>query len=104
MLPLDVVARQLQEQQLQARQLVLQQQAASAVAAASKTQREVRSDSLHLLVHKHALIPSLPSAALSAESVECAAVAGALVSLHCLCRCHSACCIACAGAASCITF
>lgn len=37
----DAVARQLQEQQLQARQLVLQQQAASAVAAASKTQREV---------------------------------------------------------------
>ncbi|KAL0024901.1 hypothetical protein WJX77_001165 [Trebouxia sp. C0004] len=35
------IARQLQEQQLQARQLVLQQQAASAVAAASKTQREV---------------------------------------------------------------
>lgn len=31
----------MQEQQLQARQLVLQQQAASAVAAASKTQREV---------------------------------------------------------------
>ena len=38
---LFAVARQLQEQQLQARQLVLQQQAASAVAAASKTQREV---------------------------------------------------------------
>ena len=36
------VARQLQEQQLKARQLVLQQQAASATAAASKTQREVR--------------------------------------------------------------
>jgi hypothetical protein len=36
------VARQMQEQQLKARQLVLQQQAASAVAAASKTQREVR--------------------------------------------------------------
>ena len=35
------VARQMQEQQLKARQLVLQQQAASAVAAASKTQREV---------------------------------------------------------------
>ena len=32
----------MQEQQLKARQLVLQQQAASAVAAASKTQREVR--------------------------------------------------------------
>lgn len=31
----------MQEQQLRARQLVLQQQAASAVAAASKTQREV---------------------------------------------------------------
>ena len=31
----------MQEQQLKARQLVLQQQAASAVAAASKTQREV---------------------------------------------------------------
>jgi len=30
------------EQQLRARQMVLQQQAASAVAAASKTQREVR--------------------------------------------------------------
>ena len=39
------VARQLQEQQLKARQLVLQQQAASATAAASKTQREVRSGS-----------------------------------------------------------
>ena len=39
---MSAVARQLQEQQLQARQLVLQQQAASAVAAASKTQREVR--------------------------------------------------------------
>ena len=38
----NAVARQLQEQQLQARQLVLQQQAASAVAAASKTQREVK--------------------------------------------------------------
>ena len=36
------VARQMQEQQLKARQLVLQQQAASATAAASKTQREVR--------------------------------------------------------------
>ncbi|KAK9808981.1 hypothetical protein WJX72_007369 [[Myrmecia] bisecta] len=35
------IARQMQEQQLKARQLVLQQQAASAVAAASKTQREV---------------------------------------------------------------
>lgn len=35
------MARQLQEQQLKARQLVLQQQAASATAAASKTQREV---------------------------------------------------------------
>ena len=35
------VARTMQEQQLKARQLVLQQQAASAVAAASKTQREV---------------------------------------------------------------
>ena len=35
------VARQMQEQQLRARQAVLQQQAASAVAAASKTQREV---------------------------------------------------------------
>lgn len=35
------MARQMQEQQLRARQLVLQQQAASAVAAASKTQREV---------------------------------------------------------------
>ncbi|EFN57106.1 hypothetical protein CHLNCDRAFT_143928 [Chlorella variabilis] len=35
------IARQMQEQQLRARQLVLQQQAASAVAAASKTQREV---------------------------------------------------------------
>lgn len=35
------VARQMQEQQLRSRQLVLQQQAASAVAAASKTQREV---------------------------------------------------------------
>lgn len=35
------VARQMQEQQLRARQLVLQQQALSAVAAASKTQREV---------------------------------------------------------------
>ena len=43
------VARQLQEQQLQARQLVLQQQAASAVAAASKTQREVRSDIVNML-------------------------------------------------------
>ena len=32
----------MQEQQLKASQLVLQQQAASAVAAASKTQREVR--------------------------------------------------------------
>jgi len=32
----------MQEQQLLARQMVLQQQAASAVAAASKTQREVR--------------------------------------------------------------
>lgn len=31
----------MQEQQLRARQLVLQQQALSAVAAASKTQREV---------------------------------------------------------------
>lgn len=38
---LPAVARQMQEQQLRARQLVLQQQAASAVAAASKTQREV---------------------------------------------------------------
>ena len=37
----SAVARQMQEQQLRARQLVLQQQAASAVAAASKTQREV---------------------------------------------------------------
>ncbi|KAL4433887.1 hypothetical protein ABPG75_000328 [Micractinium tetrahymenae] len=35
------IARQMQEQQLRARQLVLQQQALSAVAAASKTQREV---------------------------------------------------------------
>ncbi len=35
------VARQMQEQQLIARQLVLQQQAASAVIAASKIQREV---------------------------------------------------------------
>lgn len=35
------IQRQMQEQQLRARQLVLQQQAASAVAAASKTQREV---------------------------------------------------------------
>jgi splicing factor U2AF subunit len=35
------IARQMQEQQLRARQLVLQQQAASAVLAASKTQREV---------------------------------------------------------------
>ena len=39
------VARTMQEQQLKARQLVLQQQAASAVAAASKTQREVCSPS-----------------------------------------------------------
>lgn len=38
---LSAVARQMQEQQLRARQLVLQQQALSAVAAASKTQREV---------------------------------------------------------------
>lgn len=37
----STIARQMQEQQLRARQLVLQQQAASAVAAASKTQREV---------------------------------------------------------------
>lgn len=36
------VAKQMQEQQLRARQMVLQQQAASATAAASKTQREVR--------------------------------------------------------------
>ena len=35
------IARQMQEQQLRARQLVLHQQAASAVIAASKTQREV---------------------------------------------------------------
>lgn len=35
------MARKMQEQQLQARQLVLQQQAASAVKAASRTQREV---------------------------------------------------------------
>ena len=35
------VKRQMAEQQLRARQMVLQQQAASAVAAASKTQREV---------------------------------------------------------------
>lgn len=40
---MHAVAKQMQEQQLRARQLVLQQQAASAVAAASKTQREVRS-------------------------------------------------------------
>ncbi len=37
----DEIKRQMQEQQLKARQLVLQQQASSAVAAASKTQREV---------------------------------------------------------------
>eukprot|EP00884_Botryococcus_braunii_P018779 jgi/Botrbrau1/5585/Bobra.97_2s0015.1 len=37
----EEVARQMQEQQLKARQLVLQQQAACAIAAASKTQREV---------------------------------------------------------------
>ncbi len=96
---LTAVARQLQEQQLQARQLVLQQQAASAVAAASKTQREVRRSyatqgvkythitgfcSPHL-VHTHCL------------QCCCAAVAGVcLVALpvqvsfsllHCLCRC-----------------
>ena len=35
------VKKQMAEQQLRARQMVLQQQAASAVAAASKTQREV---------------------------------------------------------------
>lgn len=35
------VKREMAEQQLRARQMVLQQQAASAVAAASKTQREV---------------------------------------------------------------
>ncbi|KAL4545959.1 hypothetical protein Ndes2526B_g05081 [Nannochloris sp. 'desiccata'] len=37
----SAIARQMQEQQLRARQLVLHQQAASAVIAASKTQREV---------------------------------------------------------------
>jgi len=37
----EEIKRQMQEQQLRARQLVLQQQASSAVAAASKTQREV---------------------------------------------------------------
>ena len=36
------VRRQMLEQQLKARQMVLAQQASSAVAAASKTQREVR--------------------------------------------------------------
>ncbi|KAK9785344.1 hypothetical protein WJX73_004716 [Symbiochloris irregularis] len=37
----EELAKQMQEQQLRARQMVLQQQAASATAAASKTQREV---------------------------------------------------------------
>ena len=37
----DAVQRMWQEQQLKARQMVLQQQAASAAQAASKTQREV---------------------------------------------------------------
>ena len=41
------------EQQLRARQMVLQQQAASAVAAASKTQREVRTQQLRGLVDNH---------------------------------------------------
>ena len=51
---LYAVARQLQEQQLQARQLVLQQQAASAVAAASKTQREVCcSDCIQIILIAH---------------------------------------------------
>lgn len=51
------VARQMQEQQLKARQLVLQQQAASATAAASKTQREVCTPSQppHLDIAAHAL-------------------------------------------------
>jgi hypothetical protein len=39
----------MQEQQLRARQLVLQQQAASAIAAASKTQREVGAPACHAL-------------------------------------------------------
>lgn len=89
------VARQLQEQQLQARQLVLQQQAASAVAAASKTQREVcyllHSDHLDC-IHWH----TRPIAVYAAVSV-CfcvllqygVAVAGVCLPLHCLCRCHS---------------
>ena len=44
----NAVKREMAEQQLRARQMVLQQQAASAVAAASKTQREVR---LHVAPH-----------------------------------------------------
>lgn len=112
------VARQLQEQQLQARQLVLQQQAASAVAAASKTQREVRSDIVHMLTSMYtedisASIDWLLRFVTAYTSFGCvccrclfALALPVQVShslLHCLCRCHTACCIACAGAAFCIT-
>lgn len=49
----------MQEQQLRARQLVLQQQAASAVAAASKTQREVRFPRGGVMQRMSASLPTL---------------------------------------------
>ena len=80
------------EQQLRARQMVLQQQAASAVAAASKTQREVGSSSpaltSHLILHclvdvSHAMAPGPLFRLLQAQThrVHCAR--------RCFCSCPS---------------
>ena len=64
------VKREMAEQQLRARQMVLQQQAASAVAAASKTQREVRPACLNA-----ESVPVLPSHVLSSMSAHLGAAA-----------------------------
>jgi splicing factor U2AF subunit len=58
--------RSMQEQQLKARQLVLQQQAASAVAAASKTQREVYVGNLAAGLVTDAMLHQLFSTTLAA--------------------------------------
>lgn len=60
------MARKMQEQQLQARQLVLQQQAVSAVKAASRTQREVYIGNITLGVVTEKMIHDLFRATLTA--------------------------------------
>ena len=83
------VARQLQEQQLQARQLVLQQQAASAVAAASKTQREVCTVTLSSLCCCLVvpLVQQMTLLCCCCRVMCCIAVQVFISLLHCLCRC-----------------